>query len=128
MLFKQARHIFSGKYARIAQCFARARQGTQQVVQRLARNNSRAYTSTSAVAEQEPLSNTKGRKAMRVWLLTVGGMVFSIVIVGGLTRLTESGLSIVYWKPLGNLPPMNQAEWEAEFEQYKQFPEYKKFA
>lgn len=52
-------------------------------------------------------------------------MVVAIVIVGGITRLTESGLSITEWKPfLGALPPLSQADWEAEFELYKQIPEY----
>ena len=47
--------------------------------------------------------------------------------MGGITRLTESGLSITEWKPIvGAVPPMTQADWEAEFEKYKQFPEYKK--
>jgi cytochrome c oxidase assembly protein subunit 15 len=54
-------------------------------------------------------------------------MVFAMVVLGGVTRLTESGLSIVDWKPLlGWLPPMSDAEWQALFERYKQFPEYAK--
>ena len=48
-----------------------------------------------------------------------------MVAVGGLTRMTRSGLSMTSWKFFGTLPPMTQAEWEAEFERYKQFPEYK---
>jgi len=53
-------------------------------------------------------------------------MVFFQVIVGGVTRLTESGLSITEWKPLkGVVPPMNEAEWEAEFARYKQLTQYK---
>lgn len=54
-------------------------------------------------------------------------MVFGIVVVGGVTRLTESGLSIVEWKPVtGILPPLTNEEWTAEFEKYKQFPEFKR--
>lgn len=59
------------------------------------------------------------------WLLLVALLVIVIVTVGGITRLTESGLSITEWKPvLGALPPLSQADWEAEFELYKQIPEY----
>lgn len=51
-----------------------------------------------------------------------------MVVLGGITRLTESGLSITEWKPLvGAIPPLSQADWEEEFEKYKQFPEYKKY-
>ncbi|MGL5837826.1 MAG: COX15/CtaA family protein [Sphingorhabdus sp.] len=59
------------------------------------------------------------------WLLFVALLVFMIVIVGGITRLTESGLSITEWKPLiGAIPPLNEAQWIAEFEKYKRIPEY----
>ena len=54
------------------------------------------------------------------------GIVMSIVLVGGITRLTESGLSMVEWKPLmGAIPPLNEAEWLDVFEKYKAYPEYK---
>ncbi|CAJ0648172.1 13869_t:CDS:10 [Entrophospora sp. SA101] len=60
------------------------------------------------------------------WLLGTAGLVFGIVVLGGLTRLTESGLSIVEWKPItGVLPPLTKNQWEEDFEKYKQFPEYK---
>ena len=59
------------------------------------------------------------------WLFTVAVLVVIIVTVGGITRLTESGLSITEWKPfLGALPPLNQADWQAEFELYQRIPEY----
>ena len=59
------------------------------------------------------------------WLFAVALLVVVIVTVGGITRLTESGLSITEWKPLlGALPPLSQADWEAEFELYKRIPEY----
>ena len=59
------------------------------------------------------------------WLLCVAGLVFCIVVVGGITRLTESGLSITEWKPLmGALPPLSEAQWLVEFEKYKTIPEY----
>ncbi|NDC42891.1 MAG: heme A synthase, partial [Chitinophagia bacterium] len=54
-------------------------------------------------------------------------LVFLMVVVGGLTRLTESGLSIVEWKPIsGTLPPLNEADWQAELESYRASPEYQK--
>lgn len=59
------------------------------------------------------------------WLMAVAFLVFIMVIVGGITRLTESGLSITEWKPVtGTLPPLNEAQWVSEFEKYKQIPEY----
>lgn len=59
------------------------------------------------------------------WLLGVAGMVFIMVVIGGLTRLTESGLSIVDWRPVtGWLPPLSQVEWLATFEAYRATPEY----
>lgn len=60
------------------------------------------------------------------WLLLSSALVFAIVIVGGVTRLTESGLSITEWRPItGILPPMSQAEWDEEFQKYKGTPEFK---
>lgn len=67
------------------------------------------------------------RTALRIWLFTSAFLVFAMVAIGGLTRLTRSGLSIVEWKPIsGVVPPLNEEQWEAEFEKYKQYPEYKK--
>ena len=65
------------------------------------------------------------RRAVRLWLVAVAALVFVMVLVGGATRLTESGLSITQWKPVtGVLPPLSAAEWAAEFERYKQIPQY----
>ncbi len=59
------------------------------------------------------------------WLFVVAAMVVMIVAVGGITRLSESGLSITEWKPVtGALPPLTAAQWEAEFAAYRQIPEY----
>ena len=61
------------------------------------------------------------------WLLACCALVFAIVVVGGVTRLTHSGLSIVEWQPiLGTLPPMNEAQWIETFAKYKLTPEYRK--
>jgi len=63
--------------------------------------------------------------AMIRWLLAVAVLVSIIVLVGGITRLTESGLSITEWKPVtGVIPPLNEAAWQREFEAYKQIPQY----
>lgn len=64
-------------------------------------------------------------RPVRIWLYSLAAFVLLIVVVGGITRLTESGLSITSWKPIsGTIPPLNQAQWEAEFEAYKQIPQY----
>jgi cytochrome c oxidase assembly protein subunit 15 len=61
-----------------------------------------------------------------VWLLVVAALVLAMVVVGGTTRLTDSGLSITQWKPVtGVLPPMNLADWQAEFDRYRDIPQYK---
>jgi cytochrome c oxidase assembly protein subunit 15 len=60
-----------------------------------------------------------------VWLWCVAALVFAMVLVGGATRLTESGLSIVEWKPVaGVIPPLTGADWQAEFAKYKTTPQY----
>jgi cytochrome c oxidase assembly protein subunit 15 len=59
------------------------------------------------------------------WLITVAIMIYAMVILGGVTRLTGSGLSMVQWEPIiGVVPPLSQAEWQASFDKYKQYPEY----
>ncbi|MDM8567266.1 COX15/CtaA family protein [Candidatus Halobeggiatoa sp. HSG11] len=64
-------------------------------------------------------------KTIAIWLLICCVTIFAMVILGGVTRLTGSGLSMVVWKPImGILPPLSQAEWEIAFQQYQQFPEY----
>jgi heme a synthase len=64
-------------------------------------------------------------RALQLWLLAVAGLIFAMVLVGGATRLTESGLSIVEWKPLtGTVPPLSESAWQAEFEKYKAIPQY----
>lgn len=70
---------------------------------------------------------TAARRAVAIWLLAVAGMVFAIVVIGGLTRLTESGLSIVSWRPFtGWLPPLGEAAWQEVFSQYQAYPEFQK--
>lgn len=65
------------------------------------------------------------RGAVRLWLMLLFALVVVMIAVGGLTRLTDSGLSITEWKPVtGALPPMDAATWETEFEKYRAIPEY----
>ena len=65
-------------------------------------------------------------RAVRLWLLAVATLIAAMVLVGGATRLTESGLSIVEWKPVtGTLPPLTQEAWTQAFEGYKQIPQYR---
>lgn len=63
------------------------------------------------------------------WLFAVAGMIVIMVIVGGITRLTESGLSITEWKPItGAIPPLNEVQWQAEFAAYQKIGEYQQVA
>lgn len=64
-------------------------------------------------------------RAVAYWLFLVAALIVLMVVIGGITRLTESGLSITQWKPVsGIVPPLNDAEWQAEFANYKRIPEY----
>ncbi|MGB0881688.1 MAG: COX15/CtaA family protein [Vicingaceae bacterium] len=66
-------------------------------------------------------------KAVIIWLLTGCALIFLMVVIGGITRLTESGLSMVDWKLfMGMVPPLSEQEWLETFNQYKQYPEYQK--
>ncbi|XP_057327168.1 cytochrome c oxidase assembly protein COX15 homolog [Microplitis mediator] len=74
------------------------------------------------------LSSTECKKSNKIvgsWLLLCSGMVFVAVSLGGITRLTESGLSMVNWRFLGEKMPVTQSQWVEEFEKYKQYPEFK---
>ncbi|MEO5336735.1 MAG: COX15/CtaA family protein [Magnetospirillum sp. WYHS-4] len=71
--------------------------------------------------------DTRRNRIMALWLFGMCVMVFVMVVLGGLTRLTHSGLSIVEWNPVtGFVPPLNEADWQRLFEQYQQYPEFKK--
>src|SRR5690242_12758726 len=64
-------------------------------------------------------------RAVACWLFVCAAMIFVMVALGGLTRLTESGLSITQWQPVsGVLPPLGAAAWQAAFDAYKQIPQY----
>lgn len=64
-------------------------------------------------------------KPVAIWLFVVAALVLGMIVVGGATRLTDSGLSITQWKPVtGAIPPLSQADWQAEFALYRQIPQY----
>src|SRR6056297_1634494 len=67
----------------------------------------------------------RGRRWVRAWLMVLFALVVIMVAVGGLTRLTDSGLAITEWAPLsGAIPPLSAADWQAEFDAYRAIPEY----
>ena len=69
---------------------------------------------------------SSSNRQIAAWLLLCCAMVFAMVVVGGVTRLTHSGLSIVEWQPIvGTLPPLDDAAWEQTFDKYKQTPEFR---
>ncbi|WP_127089434.1 COX15/CtaA family protein [Aquabacter cavernae] len=70
-------------------------------------------------------AGARGFTGVRIWLAVVAALIVAMVVVGGATRLTESGLSITEWKPVtGALPPLSEAQWQAEFDKYKTIPQY----
>mgnify|MGYP001040488400 FL=1 len=61
------------------------------------------------------------------WLTVCAAVIFGMILLGGVTRLTDSGLSMVEWQPImGTIPPMSEADWQTAFDKYKQYPEYQK--
>ncbi|WP_120501475.1 heme A synthase [Roseovarius sp. EL26] len=87
------------------------------------------------VGAEQPVNTPRGgmidrgrggaRRAVRIWLMALFALVVAMIIVGGLTRLTDSGLSITEWKPItGAVPPMSMADWQAEFDKYQEIPEF----
>jgi len=80
-------------------------------------------TTTIQVSHRRELDHAR---LIRLWLYVVAALVFAMVLVGGATRLTESGLSITEWQPVtGVVPPLNDAQWHAEFEKYQAIPQYR---
>ena len=73
------------------------------------------------------LAQQDSNRAIAIWLFVVAALIFSMVVLGGVTRLTRSGLSIVEWAPImGVVPPITEAQWQETFDKYRQFPEYQK--
>ncbi|KAF3993123.1 hypothetical protein FT663_00947 [Candidozyma haemuli var. vulneris] len=85
--------------------------------------NTEPLKSAFSSKKQPPVVSSK---VTGYWLIATSGLIFGIVVVGGLTRLTESGLSITEWKPVtGSIPPIGEKAWEEEFDKYKNSPEFK---
>jgi cytochrome c oxidase assembly protein subunit 15 len=79
------------------------------------------------IANMQGFSSTKNLRPVRLWLHAVAAMIVLTLIVGGATRLTESGLSITEWKPItGVLPPLTDSAWQDEFAKYQTIPQYQK--
>ena len=85
---------------------------------------------TDEIVLNQPIGSASSRPiAISNWLYSVAFLVFIMVVVGGITRLTESGLSITEWKPVtGALPPLSEADWLSEFAKYQQIPEYREIS
>ena len=82
-------------------------------------------TSIDLSRASAPRLRLSASSGVRVWLVAVALLVFAMVLIGGATRLTESGLSITQWKPVtGIIPPLDAADWQAEFDRYKQIPQF----
>ena len=82
-------------------------------------------TEKSAIGSIGAGQNAAARRPIRLWLIALFVLVGCMIAVGGLTRLTDSGLSITEWRPLtGAIPPLSDAAWDTEFEKYQQIPEY----
>lgn len=85
-----------------------------------------ALTDTASARLPEPFTEPETSRAMFWWLVIVAAFVVAMILVGGATRLTDSGLSITEWRPVtGAIPPMSEEAWEAELEKYRQIPEYR---
>ena len=84
------------------------------------------HVATTTTAAATTSATTIPFRGLASWLFGCSGMVFGMVIVGGSTRLTRSGLSMTDWKVTGRLPPMDEKGWMVEFDKYRNFPEYKR--
>ena len=81
-----------------------------------------SITSSQSATARDP---ARDRAMVRAWLMVVALMIVAMVVVGGATRLTQSGLSITQWQPIhGVIPPLTHAQWQEEFARYQQIPQY----
>lgn len=83
-------------------------------------------TAIAVSAPREGAAIAAKLRPIAFWLLCCCAMIFLMVVIGGITRLTLSGLSITEWRPVtGIVPPLSHAAWAAEFEKYRQIPQYR---
>ncbi|MEK9785978.1 MAG: COX15/CtaA family protein [Gammaproteobacteria bacterium] len=84
-------------------------------------------SSSIEIDQQAPGSKAPASTAVATWLLLCCALVFCMIVLGGVTRLTDSGLSMVRWEPVsGIVPPLSAVEWQKEFDHYREYPEYQK--
>ena len=84
-----------------------------------------ASTNRNATGQERRPADDGVAWPVRIWLFVIAALVFAIIIVGGATRLTDSGLSITEWAPvLGAIPPLSEQDWQAALEKYRRIPEY----
>eukprot|EP00049_Salpingoeca_infusionum_P007140 m.116126 g.116126 ORF g.116126 m.116126 type:complete len:473 (-) comp13594_c2_seq2:305-1723(-) len=103
-----------------------ARPAINPLVVSVARSASTSAATAASASGTLAAEIAGSQRTIGMWLLGCSAMIYGAVVIGGITRLTESGLSMVKWHPIhGMKPPMTQAEWEEEFECYKKYPEYK---
>ena len=82
---------------------------------------------TAIATPANMVANDNYNRQLAIWLLICAVTIYGMIVLGGVTRLTESGLSIVEWQPLmGAIPPTSEADWQETFDKYKQFPQYQK--
>src|SRR5512141_2031356 len=80
---------------------------------------------SAATRQESPLARARQLRALRIWLGAIALLIVAMILVGGATRLTDSGLSITEWRPiLGAVPPLSEADWGQAFEAYQKIPEY----
>jgi len=89
------------------------------------KNTSRRWTTTVAIDAQKAGTTESVPRIVGWWMGGIAGMCFGAVVLGGVTRLTESGLSMVDWKLFGRPPPMTPEAWQIELDKYKESPEFK---
>jgi cytochrome c oxidase assembly protein subunit 15 len=89
--------------------------------------NRTAIQSAPSAAELAGQARAGWERRIAAWLIVCCALVFAMVVLGGATRLTRSGLSIVEWQPIvGTLPPLTSADWDGLFQKYQRTPEYHK--
>ena len=104
--------------------------GLRQILRHLKETAMSTVIDAVATSPARPVASsrtpdTADRRLIRIWLGVVLLAIFALVVVGGATRLTDSGLSITEWKPIhGVIPPLSEAEWLEEFDLYRQIPQY----
>src|SRR3954465_8157334 len=85
-----------------------------------------ALPHTLARADRAAVAPAHAPRAIAAWLFACCALVFAMVVVGGVTRLTHSGLSITEWQPIvGSIPPLNDTQWQETFAKYQATPEYR---